>query len=74
MMRAQSSRSQRNQIMPGHLMAGKEPYSILITNITSVVIDTDISLSVTFLEDTDLDSVPDQEEWGPDGQNNTFDG
>ena len=44
------------------------------TNITSVVMDTDISLSVTFLEDTDLDSVPDQEEWGIDGQNNTFDG
>jgi hypothetical protein len=44
------------------------------TSITSVVMDTDISLSVTFLEDTDLDSIPDQEEWGPDGQNNTFDG
>ena len=44
------------------------------TNITSVVMDADISLSVTFLEDTDLDSVPDQEEWGIDGQNNNFDG
>jgi hypothetical protein len=44
------------------------------TNITSVVMDSDIILSVTFLEDTDLDSVPDQEEWGIDGQNNTYDG
>jgi hypothetical protein len=43
-------------------------------NITSVIVDTDINLSVTFLEDTDLDSVPDIEEWGLDSQDADFDG
>jgi hypothetical protein len=44
------------------------------TSITSVVMEDDINVSVTFLEDIDLDSVPDQEEWGQDGQDTTFDG
>ncbi|MGD9216795.1 MAG: fibronectin type III domain-containing protein, partial [Desulfobacteraceae bacterium] len=44
------------------------------SNITTVIVDADISLSATFLEDTDLDSVPDSEEWGDDSQDTNFDG
>ena len=36
--------------------------------------DADVNLSVTFLEDTDSDSVPDREEWGIDSNNQDFDG
>jgi hypothetical protein len=41
---------------------------------TTVIMDSDLSVSATFLEDTDLDSVPDQEEWGSDSQDMNFDG
>lgn len=41
---------------------------------TSVVMDANIDLSVTFLQDTDLDSIPDQEEWGSDGKDMGYDG
>jgi Divergent InlB B-repeat domain/Fibronectin type III domain len=41
---------------------------------TSVLMDSDIELSVTFLEDIDQDSVPNQEEWGANSQDMDFDG
>ena len=41
---------------------------------TTVIMDSDMDVSATFLEDTDLDSVPDQEEWGSDSQDMNFDG
>ena len=44
------------------------------SNITSVTMDADVSLSATFLEDTDMDSVPDVEEWGKDNQDTNYDG
>ena len=44
------------------------------SSITTVVMDADINLSVTFLEDTDRDSVPDQEEWGQNSLDENFDG
>ncbi len=44
------------------------------SHITSVVMDTSITLSAAFVEDTDLDSVPDHEEWGQDARDNAFDG
>jgi hypothetical protein len=44
------------------------------SSMTSVVLNTDINLSASFLEDTDLDSVPDIEEWGQDSQDTYYDG
>jgi hypothetical protein len=41
---------------------------------TSVVMNSNIDVAATFLEDTDLDSIPDQEEWGSDSQDRNFDG
>ncbi|MGD8845304.1 MAG: fibronectin type III domain-containing protein [Desulfobacteraceae bacterium] len=44
------------------------------SDITSVTMDADISLSATFLEDTDMDGVPDVEEWGKQNQDPNYDG
>ncbi len=41
---------------------------------TTVVMDADISLSATFLEDTDMDSISDSEESGMDGLDIDYDG
>ena len=42
--------------------------------VTSVKMDADVNLSVTFVEDTDQDGVPDREESGPDSDDFSFDG
>jgi Divergent InlB B-repeat domain/Fibronectin type III domain len=44
------------------------------SEVTSVLMDGDLNVAVNFLEDADSDSVPDQEEWGPDSLNPDFDG
>jgi hypothetical protein len=42
--------------------------------VTAITMDATTNLLVTFLKDTDLDSIPDQEEWGTNSQDQSFDG